>query len=157
MESTRIVSPSVDSLYRKSICARLRKYSVPGLCSSIRWLSRVPKEAVLSWSTVTDIHTICRDSVARWSNAEQLVHLHKAKTWYIDGTFKLVRHPFTQLLTINAFVRKEQDTKPVSLVFVLMSGKKKKDYRTVRWYSVIKISNDGMWGYLQLLHSKTAS
>ena len=92
-----------------------------------------------------------------FATAEQLVHLHKAKTWYIDGTFKLVRHPFTQLLTINAFVRKEQDTKQVPLVFVLMSGKKKKDYRTVRWYSVIKISNDGMWVYLQLSHSKTAS
>ena len=38
--------------------------------------------------------------------AEQLVHLGWAKTWCIDGTFKLVRHPFTQLLTINAFVRK---------------------------------------------------
>lgn len=48
-----------------------------------------------------------------FATAEQLVHLHKAKTWYIDGTFKLVRHPFTQLLTINAFVRKEQDTKQV--------------------------------------------
>ena len=31
MESTRIVSPSVDSTCRKSICARLRKYSWSGL------------------------------------------------------------------------------------------------------------------------------
>ena len=30
MESTQIVSPSVDSTCRKSICARLRKNSVPG-------------------------------------------------------------------------------------------------------------------------------
>jgi len=37
--------------------------------------------------------------------AEQLELLSKVKTWYIDGTFKLVRQPFTQLLTVNAFVR----------------------------------------------------
>ena len=32
IESSRIVSPGVDSLYRKSICARLRKYSLAGIC-----------------------------------------------------------------------------------------------------------------------------
>jgi len=31
--------------------------------------------------------------------------LSKAKSWYIDGTFKLVKHPFQQLFTINAFMR----------------------------------------------------
>ena len=31
IESTRIASPAVDSLYRKSICKGLRKYSFPGL------------------------------------------------------------------------------------------------------------------------------
>lgn len=35
---------------------------------------------------------------------QQLEHLSKAKTWYIDGTFKLVKRPFQQLFTINAFV-----------------------------------------------------
>ena len=66
-----------------------------------------------------------------FATAEQQVHLDRAKTWYIDGTFKLVCHPFTQLLTINAYLRKHDYAKQVLLVFALMSGKKKKDYRVV--------------------------
>ena len=56
---------------------------------------------------------------------EQLHYLSRAKTWYIDGKFKLVHHLFTQLLTINAFVCKDDHAKQV---FVIMSGKKKKDF-----------------------------
>ena len=39
-----------------------------------------------------------------FATEQQLNKLNNAKTWYIDGTFKLCRHPFTQLVTINAFV-----------------------------------------------------
>ena len=45
--------------------------------------------------------------------------------WYIDGTFKLCRRPFQQLLAINAFVRNEDHAKQIPLVFVLMYGRKK--------------------------------
>ena len=37
----------------------------------------------------------------------------KAKTWFINGTFKLCHHPFTQLWTINACVRCEDHMKQV--------------------------------------------
>ena len=59
---------------------------------------------------------------------QQLEHLSQAKTWYIDGTFKLVKRPFQQLFTINAFVRTDDHAKQVPLVLVMMSGRKKKDY-----------------------------
>ena len=66
-----------------------------------------------------------------FAKKEQLEILCRAKTWYVDGTFKLVRHPFTQLLIINAFVRSGDHAKQVPLVYVLMSGRKTKDYKKV--------------------------
>ena len=64
-----------------------------------------------------------------FAKEEQLQILCRAKTWYVDGTFKLVRHPFKQLLTINVFVKSGDHAKQVPLVYVLMSGRKVKDYK----------------------------
>ena len=66
-----------------------------------------------------------------FANRSQLELLQSAKTWYSGSTFKVVRKPFTQLFSIHAFIRKDECTKQVPLVFCLMSGKKKRDYKHV--------------------------
>ncbi|KAH3873457.1 hypothetical protein DPMN_036692 [Dreissena polymorpha] len=51
---------------------------------------------------------------------QQLQLLKKAKTWYIDGTFKVVRQPFYQLLSIHSFVRSGDDMKQLPLLFAVI-------------------------------------
>ncbi len=57
--------------------------------------------------------------------------LSAAKTWYIDGTFKVVKAPFTQLMSVHAFVRVENELNQFPLAFCLMSARRKRDYVAV--------------------------
>jgi hypothetical protein len=61
----------------------------------------------------------------------QLTLLSRAKTWYVDGTFTFVRHPFVQLWSVHAFVKAEGVIRQISLAFALMSSRQKKDYKLV--------------------------
>ena len=62
---------------------------------------------------------------------KQMEIMANARTWYVDATFKVVKDPFKQLLSVHAFMRSGDKMKQVPLCFVLMSGKKTKDYTKV--------------------------
>ncbi|KAK2169889.1 hypothetical protein LSH36_6g10031 [Paralvinella palmiformis] len=57
--------------------------------------------------------------------------LGRARTWYVDGTFKPVKEPFAQLFSVHAFVDSERATKQGPLAFVLMSSRRRSDYEAV--------------------------
>ena len=44
---------------------------------------------------------------------------------FVDGTFKIVKAPFTQLWSIHAFVRHGTVAKQIPLVFILMSARRR--------------------------------
>ena len=61
------------------------------------------------------------------ATSSMLKLLVTAKNWFVDGTFKVVRAPFTQLFPIYAFIRQGENLKQIPLVYFLMSGKSTKD------------------------------
>ena len=54
-----------------------------------------------------------------------------AKNWFIDATFKMIKNPITQLLSIHVFMKSGNTKKQVPLLLALMSGKYKRDYKKV--------------------------
>ena len=79
--------------------------------------------------TVTDSGTTSRHLI--FATELQLGLLARAKTWYVDGTFKVVKKPFYQMWSIHAFVQQGNTCKQLPLVYVLMSSRRTVDYVAV--------------------------
>ena len=47
---------------------------------------------------------------------EQLKYLRNCKRWYLDETFKIVAKPFTQLFTVNGFLKNSKGNSKISLL-----------------------------------------
>jgi len=58
-------------------------------------------------------------------------YLSQAREWYVDGTFKYVGAPFTQLWSIHVFLKDGDSVKQVPVLFALMSGKSCADYTAI--------------------------
>ena len=92
-------------------------------------LNAIPDDFLLA-----DVNVSCTSGDKRhliFSTDKQLELLAKAKSWYVDGTFKLVRTPFTQLFSIHAFIRSGEEVKQIPLAYVVMSGHRTSDYKAI--------------------------
>lgn len=79
------------------------------------------------------------------ASKKMVEYLSRARHWYVDGTFKIVGEPFTQLYSIHAFLKSTQgELKQVPLMFVLMTGKRKRDYKMVlrQVINILVMGND---------------
>ena len=57
--------------------------------------------------------------------------LKRARKWFVDATFYLVKAPFTQLFSVHVFVKHGTTRKQVPVVFAIMSGRRAADYMAV--------------------------
>ncbi|XP_076084489.1 uncharacterized protein LOC143055241 [Mytilus galloprovincialis] len=80
--------------------------------------------------TAKDIHVDFYRHLVFFTD-QQLKVLSTARSWYLDGTFKVVRNPFAQMFSIHAFLTSGGSTKQVPLAFCMMSRRLTRDYKAV--------------------------
>ena len=56
---------------------------------------------------------------------DMLSLLGNINTWYIDGTFNIIRIPFKQLFGINGFIKHVDCINQIPVTYIMMTGKAK--------------------------------
>ena len=78
-----------------------------------------------------DIHIDTDTRHVIFATSHQLKYLQNAVTWYVDGTFKIVKKPFVQMFSIHVFVKSGLCHAQIPVAFVMMSGRSSPDYVSV--------------------------
>jgi len=71
----------------------------------------------------------------------QLQLLARAETWYVDGTFKVVKSPFAQLLSVHGFVRRDGAVKQIPLSGNVITGTYTLHSADVDWIVSVNVMN----------------
>ena len=80
---------------------------------------------------------------------EQLALLRKVNRIRIDGTFKIIRQPFYQLVSLHAYVKYGHRRRSMPLGYIIMSGKTQADYIDIFRKIKSKVEEDGTVWNLQ--------
>ena len=118
--------PDVDNLARAA--NRLRQSKRPEEPRNVDFT--LAEEYLPENFLISDIQSTTSRHLVFATN-KQLQLLARCKTWYMDGTFKLVKKPFYQLFSIHGFISRDGHIKQVPLAYALMSQRRAIDYERV--------------------------
>ncbi|XP_038069954.1 importin-4-like isoform X2 [Patiria miniata] len=125
-DASVVLLPKTRSLIRRA--CRVREKQYPQHPTDLAFV--LEQDAIQKDFLLKDVQVRNRRHLI-FSTPNQQVLLARSTRWYMDATSKLVKPPFTQLLGIHCFVKKKQVIKQVPLTYILMTGKKKRDYKLV--------------------------
>ena len=83
------------------------------------------------------------------ASKEMLKYLFHAKVWFVDGTFRVVKDPFIQLLVIHVSFSAGNLSRSIPVFFILMTGRKTVNYQKC-FETLLRLLTDTFHGELGL-------
>ena len=113
------------------ICNTLNRYRRQGRPSHVEYLNFIINHDHIPEGFLRGDVRIDDSRHLIFMSEYQMHVLKSAKTWYMDGTFRVIRRPFTQLYGIHAFVSSGECKKQIIVAHVFMSRRTAADYEGV--------------------------
>ena len=85
--------------------------------------------------------TMDNNRILIFTTIANVIQLEQSTIWIIDGTFKTVPSVFKQLYTIHEYVRENENSRIMPLVYSLMSSKSEQCYQML-FQDLIEFSNE---------------